>query len=60
MISYHKIYLSLGSNLGNKFENLQLAVNAIFEEIGSIKKIAPIFETPAMGFEGKNFLNCVV
>ena len=25
----HKIYLSLGSNLGNKFENLQLAVNAI-------------------------------
>ena len=56
----HKIYLSLGSNLGNKFENLQLAVNAIFEEIGSIKKIAPIFETPAMGFEGKNFLNCVI
>lgn len=56
----HKIYLSLGSNLGNKFENLQLAVNAIFKEIGSIKKIAPIFETPAMGFEGKNFLNCVI
>lgn len=37
-----------------------MAVNAIFEEIGSIKKIAPIFETPAMGFEGKNFLNCVI
>jgi 2-amino-4-hydroxy-6-hydroxymethyldihydropteridine diphosphokinase len=37
-----------------------LAVNAIFEEIGSIKKIAPIFETPAMGFEGKDFLNCVI
>ena len=56
----HKIYLSLGSNLGNKFKNLQLAVNAIFEEIGAIKKIAPIFETPAMGFEGKDFLNCVI
>lgn len=56
----HKIYLSLGSNLGNKFENLQFAVNAIFEEIGSIKKIAPIFETPAMGFEGDDFLNCVI
>ncbi|MEZ7992743.1 MAG: 2-amino-4-hydroxy-6-hydroxymethyldihydropteridine diphosphokinase [Flavobacteriaceae bacterium] len=60
MKTNHKIYLSLGSNLGNKFENLQLAVNAIFEEIGAIKKIAPIFETPAMGFEGKNFLNCVI
>ena len=56
----HKIYLSLGSNLGNKFKNLQLAVNAIFEEIGAIKKIAPIFETPAMGFEGDDFLNCVI
>ncbi|MDB9913945.1 2-amino-4-hydroxy-6-hydroxymethyldihydropteridine diphosphokinase [Flavobacteriaceae bacterium] len=60
MKTNHKIYLSLGSNLGNKFENLQLGVNAIFKEIGSIKKIAPIFETPAMGFEGKNFLNCVI
>ena len=55
----HKIYLSLGSNLGNKFKNLQLAVNAIFEEIGAIKKIAPIFETPAMGFEGDDFLNLI-
>ncbi|MDG2052362.1 MAG: 2-amino-4-hydroxy-6-hydroxymethyldihydropteridine diphosphokinase [Flavobacteriaceae bacterium] len=60
MKTTHKIYLSLGSNLGNKFENLQLAVNAIFEEIGSVKKIAPIFETPAMGFEGDDFLNCVI
>ena len=32
-----------------------MAVNAIFEEIGSIKKIAPIFQTPAMGFEGDDF-----
>ena len=37
-----------------------MAVNAIFEEIGSIKKIAPIFQTPAMGFEGDDFLNCVI
>ena len=37
-----------------------MAVNAIFEEIGAIKKIAPIFETPAMDFEGKDFLNCVI
>ncbi len=37
-----------------------MAVNAIFEEIGSIKKIAPIFQTPAMGFDGEDFLNCVI
>ena len=35
----HDIYLSLGSNLGNKFEQLQTAVTAIFEELGDIDKI---------------------
>ncbi|TDI79041.1 MAG: 2-amino-4-hydroxy-6-hydroxymethyldihydropteridine diphosphokinase [Bacteroidetes bacterium] len=54
------IYLSLGSNLGNRFEHLQNAVNAIFEEIGQILKISSVYETPAMGFEGSDFLNCVL
>ncbi|MFK5981305.1 MAG: 2-amino-4-hydroxy-6-hydroxymethyldihydropteridine diphosphokinase, partial [Flavobacteriaceae bacterium] len=53
------MYLSLGSNLGNKFEYLQNAVNAIFEELGSILKISPVYQTTAMGFDGDDFLNCV-
>ncbi|HCY82689.1 MAG TPA: hypothetical protein DHV22_14385, partial [Xanthomarina gelatinilytica] len=32
----HNVYLSLGSNMGNRFEHLQNAVNALFEEVGSI------------------------
>ena len=51
---YH-VYFSLGSNMGNRFENLQNAVNSLFEEIGSIVKISSIYETPAMGFEGEFF-----
>ncbi|OAB81746.1 2-amino-4-hydroxy-6-hydroxymethyldihydropteridine diphosphokinase [Cochleicola gelatinilyticus] len=54
------IYLSLGSNQGNKFEYLQTAVNAIFRQIGSIQKISSVYETPAMGFNGDDFLNCAV
>ena len=54
------LYLSLGSNMGNKFEHLQEAVNAIFEELGAIEKISPVYKTPAMGFEGDDFLNCVL
>ena len=54
------LYLSLGSNMGNKFEHLQEAVDAIFEEIGAIEKISPVYKTPAMGFEGDDFLNCVL
>ncbi|MBT8261692.1 MAG: 2-amino-4-hydroxy-6-hydroxymethyldihydropteridine diphosphokinase [Bacteroidia bacterium] len=53
-------YLSLGSNMGNKFEHLQKAVNCIFEEVGALEKISSVYRTPAMGFEGEDFLNCVL
>ena len=56
----NNIYLSLGSNLGNRFEYLQQAVDAIFLEIGTLHKISSVYETPAMGFEGDAFLNCVL
>ena len=46
--------------MGNRFENLQIAVNHLFEEIGSIQKISSVYETPALGFEGEVFLNCAV
>ena len=35
------IYVALGSNEGNKFEFLQKAVDAIFNNIGTILKISP-------------------
>ncbi|MDC8001869.1 2-amino-4-hydroxy-6-hydroxymethyldihydropteridine diphosphokinase [Aequorivita todarodis] len=54
------IYLSLGSNMGNRFEYLQKAVDSLFEKIGTVVKISSIYETPAMGFEGDAFLNCAV
>jgi len=46
--------------MGNRFEYLQDAVNAIFEKIGAIVKISSVYETPALGFEGGDFLNCVL
>ncbi|WP_339700896.1 2-amino-4-hydroxy-6-hydroxymethyldihydropteridine diphosphokinase [uncultured Marixanthomonas sp.] len=54
------IYLSLGSNLGNKFENLQQAIDSIYENVGAVVKISPVYKTPAMGFEGDDFLNCAI
>ena len=56
----NNIYLSLGSNLGNRFEYLQQAVDAVFMEIGTLHKISSVYETPAMGFKGGAFLNCVL
>jgi|SRR5690625_4303406 len=52
--------LSLGSNLGKREENLQRAVNLIFKQLGNITKISSVYETPAWGFDGAAFLNCVL
>lgn len=53
--TYH---IALGSNKGDKFKNLQTAIDAIFERIGNIKLISKVYKSPAFGFEGDDFLNC--
>ncbi|GGG90791.1 2-amino-4-hydroxy-6-hydroxymethyldihydropteridine diphosphokinase [Polaribacter pacificus] len=53
-------YLSLGSNQGNRLENLQKAILLLSERIGAVLKIADVYQTPALGFEGANFLNTCV
>ena len=56
-----KVFLSLGTNLGNKQDNLLKANNEIREEIGLVSKLSRIYETTAWGFESKdNFLNQVI
>lgn len=46
--------------MGDRFGNLQEAINALFIQVGSILKISPVYETPAIGFDGQLFLNCAV
>jgi deoxyguanosine kinase len=35
-------------------------VNSIFEQIGSVLKISSVYKTPAIGFDGDDFLNCAL
>ncbi|GAA4894244.1 2-amino-4-hydroxy-6-hydroxymethyldihydropteridine diphosphokinase [Flaviramulus aquimarinus] len=57
-ITYH---IALGSNKGDKFKNLQDAVNLMHERIGNIKRISKVYKSPAFGFESDDFLNgCLV
>jgi 2-amino-4-hydroxy-6-hydroxymethyldihydropteridine diphosphokinase len=53
-------YLSLGTNQGNKLENLQNAINLIDDKIGGIQKISSIYKTPSWGFEGEDFFNICI
>jgi 2-amino-4-hydroxy-6-hydroxymethyldihydropteridine diphosphokinase len=51
------IYLSLGSNLGNRLFNLQRAVLLLQKELGPILEISGVYKSPSWGFEGEDFLN---
>ncbi|WP_299063897.1 2-amino-4-hydroxy-6-hydroxymethyldihydropteridine diphosphokinase [uncultured Polaribacter sp.] len=53
-------YLSLGTNQGNKLENLQNAINLIADEIGNIQKVSSVYKTPSWGFDGNDFYNICV
>ncbi len=56
----HDIYLSLGSNQGDSQSNLQTAVDLIFERVGSITQISPVYKTASWGYAGADFLNAVI
>ena len=53
----HKVYISLGSNKGDRLKYLQDATDLIFKNIGKITAISNVYNTPALGFEGDDFLN---
>lgn len=50
-------YLSLGTNLGNRIENLQRAIDEINISLGHVTKISSIYSTKSWGFEGDDFYN---
>ncbi len=57
----NQVYLGLGSNLGNRQENLDLACQHISESIGAIIAQSSIYETAAWGLTEQNdFLNQVI
>ena len=55
------LYLSLGTNLGDRRSNLETALTHIAREVGTIVSASDINETEPWGFESTNrFLNMVV
>ena len=53
-----KVYLGLGSNLGNKLENIKKAIKYIKKDL-KITKISPVYKTEPVGCKNQDwFLNC--
>lgn len=56
----HQVVLSLGSNQGNRLENIEDCIELIHQEIGTIIKVSKLYETPSWGFESEAFYNCAL
>ncbi len=54
------VYLSLGSNVGDKINNLQDAIFSIHKTIGDVSKISPVYQSSSWGFESEDFLNICI
>jgi 2-amino-4-hydroxy-6-hydroxymethyldihydropteridine diphosphokinase len=53
-------YLSLGTNQGNKLENLQNAINSIADKVGDIQKVSSVYKTASWGFNSNDFFNTCI
>lgn len=57
----HKVYLSLGSNLGDRKYEIKRAVELIGERIGAVERVSSLYETEPWGFSSDNmFVNAAV
>ena len=60
MYMQNQVILSIGSNQGNRRENISLAIGYIHKKLGTVIKVSLLYETPAWGFESDPFYNCAV
>ncbi|WP_346880756.1 2-amino-4-hydroxy-6-hydroxymethyldihydropteridine diphosphokinase [uncultured Algibacter sp.] len=57
MMKLTRYHIALGSNKGDKFKNLQHALDVVYERIGNITLISKVYKSPAFGFESDDFFN---
>ncbi len=57
----YKVYLSLGTNLGNRKRNIREAIDKIGEQIGVVECQSALYETKPWGYSSPNdFINSCV
>ncbi len=57
----HQIYLGLGSNMGNRRQNIDEAILRICKQVGRVDGRSSLIETKPWGFESvHDFMNCCI
>ena len=60
-IPLNSVFLGLGTNLGDKKKNIELAFDKIEEQIGNITSISALYLSKPQGFDSENlFVNCAI
>lgn len=60
MNTQHQVILSLGTNLGNKLQNIAKCISLLHKEVGTIVRVSSVYESASWGFESDFFYNCAV
>ncbi len=60
MKSQHQVILSLGTNQGQKLENINKCIALLHNEVGTIIKVSSLYESDSWGFDSDSFYNCIV
>ena len=55
-----KIYLSIGSNKGNRYSFIKESLRLIRKDIGKVILMSKIYETKSWGFQSDDFLNICI
>ncbi|ARN72049.1 2-amino-4-hydroxy-6-hydroxymethyldihydropteridine diphosphokinase [Nonlabens tegetincola] len=59
-IGNHKVIIALGTNLGNKKNQIERATRLIETKIGLIIKAGKVYASQSIGFDGPDFYNTVL
>jgi len=57
----HTVYLALGSNMGNRRQMLDAAIEKINNQVGRVEAVSEVYETTPEGFQSSHlFLNAAL
>ena len=60
MKSQHQVVLSIGTNQGNRLENIERCLQIIHHEVATVVKVSELYETPSWGFDSDAFYNAAI